>query len=57
VSIAGSASAGAVPVDGQRRNGADLVGETAGRRDHGSLATPHRNLLVDNANYPTCRGH
>jgi hypothetical protein len=39
------------------RSGGDRVGETAGRRDDGSLAAPHRNLLVDNASYPTCRGH
>ncbi|MGZ4332857.1 MAG: right-handed parallel beta-helix repeat-containing protein [Gaiellaceae bacterium] len=34
-----------------------LVGETIGRRDDGSLATPRRNLLVDNASYASCRGH
>jgi Periplasmic copper-binding protein (NosD)/Bacterial Ig domain len=31
-----------------------LVGETAGRRDDGSLATPRKNVLVDNASYATC---
>jgi copper-binding protein NosD/Big-like domain-containing protein len=38
------------------RRGA-LVGETSGRRENGSLATPRRNLLVDNASYASCRGH
>jgi copper-binding protein NosD/Big-like domain-containing protein len=38
-------------------NGAALVGESTGRRDDGSVATPRRNLLVDNASYATCRGH
>jgi hypothetical protein len=37
--------------------GGALVGETAGKRDDGSLAQPRRNLLVDNASYATCRGH
>lgn len=35
----------------------DLVGETTGKRDDGSLATSHQNLLVDNASYAACRGH
>jgi parallel beta-helix repeat protein len=35
----------------------DLVGETSGKRDDGSLAKPRRNLLVDNASYAACRGH
>ena len=32
----------------------NLVGETAGRRDDGSVATPRKNVLVDNASYATC---
>jgi parallel beta-helix repeat protein len=46
-------------VQGNRGCGSDgtLVGETAGRRDDGSLAKPRRNLLVDNASFATCSGH
>lgn len=37
--------------------GGGLVGETAGKRDDGTLAKPRRNVLSDNASYATCRGH
>ena len=44
-------------VHGNRGCGSNgtLVGETAGRRDDGTLATPRKNVLVDNASYATCR--
>jgi parallel beta-helix repeat protein len=43
-------------VQGNRGCGSNgtLVGETSGRRDDGSLATPRKNVLVDNASYATC---
>jgi parallel beta-helix repeat protein len=43
-------------VQGNRGCGSSgaLVDETSGKRDDGSLATPRRNHLVDNASYATC---
>jgi len=43
-------------VQGNRGCGSNgtLVGEIAGRRDDGSVATPRKNVLVDNASYATC---
>ncbi|HEX6680926.1 MAG TPA: right-handed parallel beta-helix repeat-containing protein [Gaiellaceae bacterium] len=43
-------------VQGNRGCGTNgtLVGETAGRRDDGSVATPRKNVLVDNASNATC---
>jgi parallel beta-helix repeat protein len=43
-------------VQGNRGCGSNgiLVGERAGRRDDGSVATPRKNVLVDNASYATC---